>query len=173
MMRPKDSEPDDRDLRPDEYIHYIQEHGKECDRIEPELNKQFIQNTLRRAAQSGTPFQSSSKYILDNNPQKNNNILSDNNNPMRRNLSYAPSGPSSFMPTKQLKRTPPGESNRYSQRNNNGNVLSDINNPMRRNLSYAPGGAGFMPSKELKRTPPKESNRYEKKCRNILRLKLI
>ena len=161
MMRPKDSEPDDRDLRPDEYIHYIQEHGKECDRIEPELNKQFIQNTLRRAAQSGTPFQSSSKYILDNNPQKNNNILSDNNNPMRRNLSYAPSGPSSFMPTKQLKRTPPGESNRYSQRNNNGNVLSDINNPMRRNLSYAPGGAGFMPSKELKRTPPKESNRYE------------
>ena len=161
MMRPKDSEPDDRDLRPDEYIHYIQEHGKECDRIEPELNKQFIQNTLRRAAQSGTPFQSSSKYILDNNPQKNNNILSDNNNPMKRNLSYAPSGPSSFMPTKQLKRTPPGESNRYSQRNNNGNVLSDINNPMRRNLSYAPGGAGFMPSKELKRTPPKESNRYE------------
>ncbi len=161
MMRPKDSEPDDRDLRPDEYIHYIQEHGKECDRIEPELNKQFIQNTLRRAAQSGTPFQSSSKYILDNNPQKNNNILSDNNNPMRRNLSYAPSGPSSFMPTKQLKRTPPGESNRYSQRNNNGNVLSDINNPMRRNLSYAPGGAGFMPNKELKRTPPKESNRYE------------
>ena len=161
LMRPKDSEPDDRDLRPDEYIHYIQEHGKECDRIEPELNKQFIQNTLRRAAQSGTPFQSSSKYILDNNPQKNNNILSDNNNPMRRNLSYAPSGPSSFMPTKQLKRTPPGESNRYSQRNNNGNVLSDINNPMRRNLSYAPGGAGFMPSKELKRTPPKESNRYE------------
>ena len=159
MMRPKDSEPDDRDLRPDEYIHYIQEHGKECDRIEPELNKQFMQNTLNRAAASGTPFQSSSKYILDNNPQKNNNILSDNNNPMRRNLSYAPSGPSSFMPTKQLKRTPPGESNRYTQRN--GNVLSDVNNPMRRNLSYAPGGPGFMPSKELKRTPPKESNRYQ------------
>ena len=159
MMRPKDSEPDDRDLSPDEYIHYIQEHGKECDRIEPELNKQFIQNTLRRAAQSGTPFQSSSKYILDNNPQKNNNILSDNNNPMKRNLSYAPSGPSSFMPTKQLKRTPPGESNRYTQRN--GNVLSDSNNPMRRNLSYAPGGSSFMPNKELKRTPPKESNRYE------------
>ena len=157
MMRPKDSEPDDRDLRPDEYIHYIQEHGKECDRIEPELNKQFMQNTLNRAAASGTPFQSSSKYILDNNPQKNNNILSDNNNPMRRNLSYAPSGPSSFMPTKQLKRTPPGESNRYTQRN--GNVLSDVNNPMRRNLSYAPGDPGFMPSKELKRTPPKESNR--------------
>ena len=27
MRRPKDSEPDDRDLTPNEYIHYIQEHG--------------------------------------------------------------------------------------------------------------------------------------------------
>ena len=113
-MRPKDSEPDDRDLNPNQYIHYIQEHGKECDRIEPELNKQFMQNTLKRAAESGTPFQTSSKFILGNNSQiKNNNILSDANNPMRRNLSYASGGPSSFMPNKELRRTPPGENNRF------------------------------------------------------------
>ena len=66
LMRPKDSQPDDRDLSPDQYIHYIQEHGKECDRIEPELNRQFLEQTLKRAAATKTPFQSSSKFILDN-----------------------------------------------------------------------------------------------------------
>ena len=43
IMCPKNSQTDDRDLSPDEYIHYIQEYGKECVKIEPELYKQFIQ----------------------------------------------------------------------------------------------------------------------------------
>ena len=103
LMRPKDSQPDDRDLSPDQYIHYIQEHGKECDRIEPELNRQFLEQTLKRAAATKTPFQSSSKFILDNSTK----VQSFNNsNTMRRNYSY---NPSQFMPTKELKRTPPKE----------------------------------------------------------------
>ena len=77
MRRPKDSEPDDRDLTPNEYIHYIQEHGKECDRIEPELNKIFLNNTLKRAAETKSLFQNSSKFILDNSSQMNNNSLND------------------------------------------------------------------------------------------------
>ena len=136
MRRPKDSEPDDRDLTPNEYIHYIQEHGKECDRIEPELNKIFLNNTLKRASETKSLFQNSSKFILDNSSQMNNNSLKDDRSmgSLRKNYSYNPKQ-NPMIPTKELKRTPPKISNRnfvnynqnlnYNNINNNNNSFND------------------------------------------------
>ena len=136
MRRPKDSEPDDRDLTPNEYIHYIQEHGKECDRIEPELNKIFLNNTLKRASETKSLFQNSSKFILDNSSQMNNKPLNDDRSmgTMRKNYSYNPKQ-NPMIPTKELKRTPPKISNRnfvnynqnlnYNNINNNNNSFND------------------------------------------------
>ena len=74
-QRPRDSEPDNRDLNPNEYSYYIQEHGKECDRLENELNKSlFRKNHITPHA----TFQSTTKYILGNN--NNENIYNNNNN---------------------------------------------------------------------------------------------
>ena len=81
-QRPRDSEPDDRNLNPNEYSYYIQEHGKECDRLENELNKSlFKKNNITPQ----TTFQSTTKYILGNN--NNDNIYNNNNNNiMKKNI---------------------------------------------------------------------------------------
>ena len=81
-QRPRDSEPDDRNLNPNQYEYYIQEHGKECDRLENELNQSYLRkkdNTIE------TSFQKNTKYILEN---QDNNF--NNNNMMKRNNSYNP-----------------------------------------------------------------------------------
>ena len=80
-QRPRDSEPDDRNLNPNEYSYYIQEHGKECDRLENELNKSlFKKNNITPQ----TTFQSTTKYILGNN--NNDNIYNNNNNIIKKNI---------------------------------------------------------------------------------------
>jgi hypothetical protein len=62
IKRPRDNEPDDRDVDPDKYLYYIQRHGKECDRIEPQLNGLFVKTKDIESPE--TPFVKGSNYFF-------------------------------------------------------------------------------------------------------------
>lgn len=69
IKRPRDNEPDDRDVDPDKYLYYIQRHGKECDRIEPQLNGLFVKTKDIESPE--TPFVKGSNYFFYPDQRKN------------------------------------------------------------------------------------------------------
>lgn len=80
IKRPKDNEPDDRDVDPDNYLYYIQRHGKECDRLETQLNGLFVKRKEEESPE--TPFVKGSNYFFY--PDQKNNYQRPPSDNLRR-----------------------------------------------------------------------------------------
>ena len=84
IKRPKDNEPDDRDIDPDYYIYYIRHHGKQCDKIEPKLNKLCIRRKDNESPESPLTI----SYDLSINNNKKKNIVSSSLQNYHNNVKY-------------------------------------------------------------------------------------